>query len=226
MSTDVDMMPPAADSERRRRTRERLMDAAYEVFAEVGVHTASVEAICERAGFSRGAFYSNFESKEELFFALSDREVDKTIARASDLARDVLPADVPCEDGDVEGDVVAEVVRTMIAFVGGEANWHRIVAEYRLLAMRDGEVAARYVEFARRLNDRVGSMLETVTLGAGLRFVGDVRLISRTLLALFGAITEGQMLARGTDGPTTDGDPLDFEAIVAYVHLVTEPATD
>jgi AcrR family transcriptional regulator len=222
MSTDVDVSPPAADSERRRRTRERLMDAAFEVFAEVGVHAASVEAICERAGFSRGAFYSNFESKEELFFALSDREVDKTIARASDIARDVLPAKTPAGDGDL----VAEVVRTMIAFVGGEANWHRIVAEYRLLAMRDGEIAARYVEFARRLNERVGSMLETVTLGAGLQFVGDVRLISRTLLALFGAITEGQMLSAGRDGADTEGDPLDFEAIVAYVHLVTEPAED
>jgi AcrR family transcriptional regulator len=222
MSTDVDVSPPAADSERRRRTRERLMDAAFEVFAEVGVHAASVEAICERAGFSRGAFYSNFESKEELFFALSDREVDKTIARASDIARDVLPAKTPAGGGDL----VAEVVRTMIAFVGGEANWHRIVAEYRLLAMRDGEIAARYVEFARRLNERVGAMLETVTLGAGLRFVGDVRLISRTLLALFGAITEGQMLAAGRDGADTAGDPLDFDAIVAYVHLVTEPADD
>lgn len=223
MSTDVDIVPPAADSERRRRTRERLMDAAFEVFAEVGVHAASVEAICERAGFSRGAFYSNFESKEELFFALSDREVDKTIARASDVARDVLPVSAPQGSDD---DPVAEVVRTMITFVGGEANWHRIVAEYRLLAMRDGDVATRYSEFARRLNERVGTMLESVTLGAGLRFVGDVRLISRTLLALFGAVTEGQMLAGGSDGAHTEGDPLDFEAIVAYVHLVTEPATD
>jgi AcrR family transcriptional regulator len=202
------------------------MDAAFEVFAEVGVHTASVEAICERAGFSRGAFYSNFESKEELFFALSDREVDKTLARASDIARDVLPMNVPGGDRSREGDVVAEVVRTMITFVGGEANWHRIVAEYRLLAMRDGAIATRYLDFSRRLNDRVGAMLETITLGAGLRFVGDVRLISRTLLALFGAITEGQMLAGEPTNGAAVGDSLDFDAIVAYVHLVTEPARD
>lgn len=225
MSADVDIVPPVADSERRRRTRERLMDAAFDVFAEVGVHTASVEAICERAGFSRGAFYSNFESKEELFFALSDREVDKTLSRASDIARDILPASAPQGAGD--GDPVAELVRTMITFVGGEANWHRIVAEYRLLAMRDGAVAARYIAFAEQLNDRVSTMLESITLGAGLRFVGDVRLISRTLLALFGAITEGQLLAGGaSEGAVKPEESLDFDAIVAYVHLVTEPATD
>ena len=225
MSSDVDTLHPAADSDRRRRTRERLMDAAFEVFAEVGVHSASVEAICERAGFSRGAFYSNFESKEELFFALSDREVDSTLLKASDLAREVLPA-APAD----QSDVVADVVRTMIAFVGGEANWHRIVAEYRLLAMRDGAIAPRYVDFSRRLNDRVVELLQTVTLGAGLRFVGDLQLISRTLLALFGAITEDQLLAsaaggtRGGAGATEDS--LAFDAIVAYVHLVTEPDAD
>jgi AcrR family transcriptional regulator len=46
------------------------MAAASEVFAESGFDGASVEAICERAGFTRGAFYSNFASKEELFFGL------------------------------------------------------------------------------------------------------------------------------------------------------------
>jgi AcrR family transcriptional regulator len=221
MSVEADVTTPVVDSERRKRTRERLMDAAYEVFAEVGVHAASVEAICERAGFSRGAFYSNFESKEELFFALSDREVEKTVARAGDLARELLPATAPAG----ERDVVADVVRTMITFVGGEANWHRIVAEYRLLAMRDGDVAARYLAFTRRLNDRVVDMLQTITAGAGLRFVGDLRLVSRTLLALFGAITDDQLLfgdARDSDAPRLE-DYLAFEAIVAYIHLVTEP---
>ncbi|RUR01560.1 TetR/AcrR family transcriptional regulator [Labedella endophytica] len=222
MSSDVDSMQPVAESERRRRTRERLMDAAFEVFAEEGVHSASVEAICERAGFSRGAFYSNFESKEELFFALSDREVDSTLLKASELARDVLPA-TPTDGADV----VAEVVRTMIAFVGGEANWHRIVAEYRLLAMRDGAIAPRYVDFSRRLNDRVVELLQTVTLGAGLRFVGDLQLISRTLLALFSAITEDQLLAGVAGAPDVAAeDSLAFDAIVAYVHLVTEPDED
>ncbi|GAA2904616.1 AcrR family transcriptional regulator [Microbacterium keratanolyticum] len=55
----------------RENTRARLLDAAAQVFAEVGLEGASVENICERAGFTRGAFYSNFESKDALFLELT-----------------------------------------------------------------------------------------------------------------------------------------------------------
>ena len=55
----------------RERTRGKLLDAAAQVFAEVGLDAASVEAICDRAGFTRGAFYSNFETKDELFLELA-----------------------------------------------------------------------------------------------------------------------------------------------------------
>ena len=62
------------ESARRQKTRARLLDAAFDVFAEHGVRAASVEMITEAAGFTRGAFYSNFSTKEELFFALMERE--------------------------------------------------------------------------------------------------------------------------------------------------------
>ena len=62
------------ESARRQKTRARLLDAAFEIFADKGVHASSVEMITEAAGFTRGAFYSNFSTKEELFFALMERE--------------------------------------------------------------------------------------------------------------------------------------------------------
>ena len=60
-------------SARRERTRERLLDAALALFAEHGVEATSIEAICDGAGFTRGAFYSNFEDKAALIDALSAR---------------------------------------------------------------------------------------------------------------------------------------------------------
>ena len=57
-------------AERRAQTRAALLDAAARVFAERGFGGASVEAIAAEAGYTRGAFYSNFASKEELFVAL------------------------------------------------------------------------------------------------------------------------------------------------------------
>src|SRR5688500_19306750 len=59
---------------RRAATRERLLTAARIVLAGEGIQGASVEHICEQAGFTRGAFYSNFSSKDELLLALCERE--------------------------------------------------------------------------------------------------------------------------------------------------------
>ena len=70
--------PRISRAESQARTRQALLDAAREVFVERGLHRASVEAIAERAGFTRGAFYSNFSSKQELFAEL----LQSTVYRA------------------------------------------------------------------------------------------------------------------------------------------------
>ena len=65
-----EVMAPTRVSARRAQTRERLMAAALTTFAARGIAGASVEEICEVADFTRGAFYSNFADKEQLFSAL------------------------------------------------------------------------------------------------------------------------------------------------------------
>ena len=62
-------------AEQQARTRAALLDAAAELVVERGLAGSSAEAICARAGFSRGAFYSNFESKEQLFVELLHERV-------------------------------------------------------------------------------------------------------------------------------------------------------
>ena len=61
--------------ESRLQTQERLLMAAAIVFSRSGFYEASVEEIAEEAGFSKGAVYSNFTSKEELFIVLLDRHL-------------------------------------------------------------------------------------------------------------------------------------------------------
>jgi AcrR family transcriptional regulator len=56
--------------ERQEETRRRLIDAAERVFIREGFQGSSVEKIAAEAGFTRGAFYSNYESKEQLFVEL------------------------------------------------------------------------------------------------------------------------------------------------------------
>jgi AcrR family transcriptional regulator len=62
-------------SEQQAQTRAALLQAAADVFVERGLHGATVEVITERAGYTRGAFYSNFSSKEELFATVLQERV-------------------------------------------------------------------------------------------------------------------------------------------------------
>ena len=66
-------------------TCEKLFEAAATVFEEQGIGGASIEAIAAAAGFSRGAFYSNFKSKDELIIAMLEDHIDQSIRRNLDL---------------------------------------------------------------------------------------------------------------------------------------------
>ena len=66
-------------------TREKLFEAAARVFEEQGIGGASIEAIAAAAGFTRGAFYSNFKSKDELIIAMLEDHVEQSILRIRDL---------------------------------------------------------------------------------------------------------------------------------------------
>ena len=57
----------AALPKRGARTRRRLLDAAEQVFAELGYHEASIVKITEAAGVAQGTFYLYFDSKQAIF---------------------------------------------------------------------------------------------------------------------------------------------------------------
>lgn len=84
---------------RREATRVRLLLAARSLLAETGIQGATVEAICDRAGFSRGAFYSNFADKDDLILALFDREKTATVGLLTAALDAELPGHSPGEDG-------------------------------------------------------------------------------------------------------------------------------
>jgi AcrR family transcriptional regulator len=81
-------------AEKRAETRQRLLEAAAEVFMRRGFEAASIEEITAEAGYTRGAFYSNFESKEQMFVELLQERV---YARFTDLLRRVPQDASPIE---------------------------------------------------------------------------------------------------------------------------------
>lgn len=82
-------------SRRRAETRNRLIAAAVTVFASVGVDQARVEDISEEAGYTRGAFYSNFADKDELIVALLQRQLELATSAIETSLGQVLAAPLP-----------------------------------------------------------------------------------------------------------------------------------
>ncbi|MFF1877468.1 TetR/AcrR family transcriptional regulator [Leifsonia sp. NPDC058230] len=134
------------ESARRQKTRTRLLDAAFEIFAEHGVHAASVEMITEAAGFTRGAFYSNFSTKEELFFALMEREKTLRIEQLNaGVAQFLTPlAGQSAELGDGE---VVEIITKVLELQSDDRRWWLVQSEFLLLALRDPAIANAFLEY-------------------------------------------------------------------------------
>lgn len=133
------------------------MDAALDVFAEEGLEGASVESICERAGFTRGAFYSNFESKNELFLAVISHLFDEKLHGIAERIT-TLAADEPTT---VDPVLVIDQVAAA-AFTGGMNP--ALLSEFRTQALRDSQLGKAYLAWQTGTTARVA---EIVTQFAG-----------------------------------------------------------
>jgi len=70
-------------AERREQTRQELVVAAEACFVTRGFHATSVDEVAERAGYTKGAVYSNFAAKEDLFFAVYERRVERVVTEVA-----------------------------------------------------------------------------------------------------------------------------------------------
>src|SRR5690606_19447309 len=120
----------------RERTRALLLDAAAEVFGEVGLDAASVEAITERAGFTRGAFYSNFETKEELMLALTTQIAEQKIEQVAARLRELQATGEQLSPG--------ELVQRILDVATDRRAGIALTSEIRTRAIRDPQLAQTY----------------------------------------------------------------------------------
>jgi AcrR family transcriptional regulator len=89
----VGRKPRLTRAEQKTRTREDLRASAAELFAQRGVNGASVEQIAENAGYSRGAFYSNFKNKNELIVDLLEERTLRELDEVTELTTGPDPFD-------------------------------------------------------------------------------------------------------------------------------------
>jgi AcrR family transcriptional regulator len=144
--------------ERRAQTRERLLDAATDVFNRLGYHGASLEAVAEAAGYTKGAVYSNFASKQDLFFALAEhRSVSAGLEeKRADLER--MPIDEFV-------DAMGELLRTQAQ---RDQTWDVLTIEVWLAAMRDPALREIVAAANREMRAELGAILEAKLADAGI----------------------------------------------------------
>lgn len=146
-------------AESQARTREALLRAAGEIFVERGLHRTSVEAIAERAGFTRGAFYSNFASKQELFAELLQSTV---YAAYRAMVERQLAGDEPIPSA-------RETAETLAAIQAHpDGRWmFRLWLELLLEAGRDEKMRALAAEFWRTNRELIAKIFAKRYADAG-----------------------------------------------------------
>lgn len=183
-----------APSRRRENTRTRLMDAAAEAFAEVGIDAASVEAICDRAGFTRGAFYSNFASKEELFLALCARSAEETIAAVRARVTSIEDRGL-----DATGEVI-QLVQEVLEVTGDDRLDVLLGAEIRLQALRNPDFATAYLSSNRALGESVTQLVRDIAEARGLVLRVPAEVATELVLSTWVITAENALMTRLAPG--------------------------
>jgi len=133
--------------ERTQATRRKLLDAAKRIFAQDGFEAARLEDIAARAGYTRGAFYANFESKEDIFFALFEEWVCERIESVTIAMR---------KHSDPVEKLAA--LRTHYAKLATDRSLVLISMEFKLFALRHPEAHARLRSKHRRVRAYFGEL--------------------------------------------------------------------
>ncbi|MET0455800.1 MAG: TetR/AcrR family transcriptional regulator [Mycobacterium sp.] len=136
--------------EQREVTRRRLIEAGGRVFCRVGFEAAPIDVIAEEAGFSRGAFYSNFESKDELFLELISHHLDAEIDTLGQALHRIKSASD-----------LAPAIERRYRVLGEDSSWCLLTTEFQLYAMRGGSKAEEFSEIYESYRRRLGELIAT-----------------------------------------------------------------
>ena len=185
---------PLSRRDRQQQTREALIFAARAVFSDEGYHAATLERIAREAGFSKGAVYSNFAAKSDLFLAALDNNMESAGADFQDpFRREAGPASTGQAAVAREGaphEAAQGFALATLEFIAAAARDEVLAPQ---LHQRLSALLARYEEIARGAGaegehlttGQVGLLLAALDQGAGLL------LLSGNVLPGPEALTEG-----------------------------------
>jgi AcrR family transcriptional regulator len=222
-SADGDLAAAGTDEEggvprspRREATRQRILDAAREVFAERGVIGGTVEDICDRAGFTRGAFYSNFGDKDDVVDALVQREHERLLGHVESIFAEVDRA--VAEAGDLPS-VLGILVEQVLRSIPFDRQLSLVQTELEIFAIRRPDQAGRFLEISHAFRDRIAEFLDRAMRRHGRRLLVDPALLTDAIVAIAESSVRRALLA----GPDADPDELSNAILPGLLLALSRP---
>lgn len=159
-------------AESREQTRRRLLEAAALLFARRGYQSTSVDDVAEAAGYSKGAFYYNFESKDDLFDALVDEHIERL---TTDLERAL-------SDATTMEEKIAAVQKALVRKQRERID-PRLEFEVIATAVRDAKVRRRVADAYRRMRTAIASLIDKQFAEVGAKPPMEPEHLALTIMA-------------------------------------------
>ncbi|MGO1284448.1 MAG: TetR/AcrR family transcriptional regulator [Brachybacterium sp.] len=179
-------LPESTGTRRRENTRTKLVRASLEVFVEKGVDGATVDDLVKAAGFTRGAFYSNFSTKEEVFSALFDEVTAELIAIANSAVDSAVAQGTPQEGREVpdldDAGVMLAVFEGIRPF---GRQWYLLYSDAIARSLRDEQMRAELAVQRERLRDQIGALLTMRLEASGARALLAPEDLAQLLIGIF-----------------------------------------
>jgi AcrR family transcriptional regulator len=173
-----DMAVRLRRAEQVERNRSVVLDAARRVFLDRGYGGATVDAIAEEAGFSKGVVYSQFGSKADMFMTLLEQRITERAAQNERV---------------VAGKSLAEAGRALLLAADRDAvseqGWAQLLVEFRAHAARDPALNRRYADAHRRTVAQLAALLARLHDQAGTPPVVPPQSMAEFVLAMGTGVT-------------------------------------
>lgn len=169
---------------KQERTRSRLLEAAALVFARRGYHVATLEDVAAEAGHTKGAVYSNFESKEALFLALVDVELAKRVEEIGSVIQAGANSDAIGEEAE----------RQFQRFIRDESHWPLLFYEFFSYGARKDDLRGEFVKRRRQVHSVIADGIDRQADKLGFKLPVPAEQIAVAMEALMNGLAFNRVI--------------------------------
>jgi AcrR family transcriptional regulator len=185
----------------REQTRAQLIAAANKVFVAHGYVHASLDDVAAAAGLTKGAVYSNFGGKAELFYALMQERLRERIALAAEVVNKV----------DNISQVTSNVGGVLRDLLIAQREWQLLYVEFWSVAARDPALQQAFAEQRREARKLIGAIIEHIARQQNVPLPAPSEELAAIVLGLANGVAMEQI---------TDPEQLRPELLVAGLRLM------